>query len=198
MLQVSCEAFPHFDPPSNSACFSPPSSSSSPALLHSDPVVLTIAVLLAAQQIDTQEAFVPPVVVRLFNPVSGVSESPPSASDSQMGQALERLADGGEGPAPPARLYFAPPPSAGGDELAPLAAQVISARRGEEDGRRQLSRPEGQLISSKVWEIYDPPQNKAVSAGGTRKHKSGRSGSGRVRSAPRSWRWPVLCRPVAD
>lgn len=79
------------------------------------------------------------------------------------------MADGDEGPAPPARLYFTPA-SAGGDELPPLAAQVISAWRGEEveeeeEGRRQLSGPEGQLISFKVWEIYDPPpRNKAVSA----------------------------------
>lgn len=57
---------------------------------------------------------------------------------------------------PPARLYFTPP-SAGGDELPPLAAQVLSAWRGEAEGRRQLSGPEGQLISFRLWEIYDPP-----------------------------------------
>lgn len=83
---------------------------------------------------------------------------------------------------PPARLYFTPP-SAGGDELPPLAAQVLSAWRGEAEGRRQLSGPEGQLISFRLWEIYDPPPTPPrtkLCLLGSRKHKSGRSGSERV------------------
>lgn len=72
---------------------------------------------------------------------------------------LGSLGSGAEGPARPARLSFTPP-SADGDEVPPLTAQVISAVCGEEQGGRQLSEREGQLISSKVSEIYDPPRTK--------------------------------------